>query len=96
MDGTLRLPAHNDSQNWWCGGAIGDLAGEEKKRATGGELRRGWNLNAQRKTRNLPQGSTSGRGDRSRARDGGLLFLKPGDGEASPPLLLWLLLLLPR
>jgi hypothetical protein len=36
------------------------------------------------------------RGDRSRVRDGGLLFLKPGDGEASPPVLLRLLLLLTR
>jgi hypothetical protein len=45
---------------------------------------------------NSPMGVLRGGGNRSRVRDGGLLFLKLADGEASPPMLLWLLLLLPR
>jgi hypothetical protein len=60
MDGTRRLPTHNNGQYQRCGGAIGDLTGKEKKRAMGSELRRGWHLNVQRKTRNLPRGSTGG------------------------------------
>jgi hypothetical protein len=31
MDGTRRLPTHNDGQYQRCGGAIGDLTGKEKK-----------------------------------------------------------------
>jgi hypothetical protein len=96
MDGTRWLPTHNDGQYQRCGGAIGDLTGKEKKRATGSELRWGWHLNVHLKTRNLPRGSTGGGGDLSRARDRGLLFFKPGDGEATPLVLLRLLLLLPQ
>jgi hypothetical protein len=40
----------------------------------------------------LTKGALGRRGNRRVARDGGLLFLKLGDGESSTLVLLWLLL----